>query len=95
MYQCIGYVVICREAELECGGVGLEADVGGPRERGARLEEKGEGKLVGGDGGAEHEREEGRGAAARGGERGGDVGADEGVDEEGVQREGGAEEGGD
>lgn len=95
MYESIGDVLIRREPELESGGVGLEADVRGSRERGARLEEEGEGELVGNDGAAEHEGEEGGSAEAEGVDRGGGVGADEGVGEEGVERDGGAEEGGD
>lgn len=95
MYESIGGVLVGGEAELESGGVGLEPDARGARERGARLEEEGEGEFVRQHSAAEHEREEGGGAEAGGSERGGGVRADEGVDEEGVDRDGGTEERGD
>jgi len=95
VYESIGYVLIGGEPELESGGVGLEPNARGARERGARLEEEGEGEFVRQHRAAEHEREEGGGAEAGRMERGGGVRADESVDEEGVDRDGGTEERGD
>lgn len=92
MYESIGNILIGGEPELESGGVGLEPNARGARERGARLEEEREGEFVGQHGAAEHEREEGGGAEAGGRERGGGVRADESVDEERVHGYGGPEE---
>lgn len=91
MYESIGNILIGGEPELESGGVRLEPNARESRERGARLEEEGEGEFVRQHGAPEHEREEGGGAEAGGRERGGGVRADESVDEERVDGDGGPE----